>query len=134
MKRYLTSDFECSASDCQYDICYSESEAIRCDAGGFVDLLGRQCTATCDTTAKNKVQTVTTMTNECTTCLDRYCEKCPEKSYVCETYKIGKEVNPKYMFFNYTDKSLTVRFEKMVNFSRLNEYLNVSYPGYKIPD
>jgi len=38
------------------------------------------------------------------------------------------------MFFNYTDKSLTVRFEKLVNFSRLNEYLNVSYPGYKTPD
>lgn len=85
-------------------------------------------------TPKDKVQTTSTFTKECTSCLDRYCETCPVKSYTCETYKTGKFVQPKYVFFNYTEKSLMVRFEKMVNFSRLNEYLSVLFPSYTLGD
>jgi hypothetical protein len=68
--------YSCTTScDAGFDICYAQSEAIKCGGGLFLNLVGRTCTTPC-TPGDTTIQTTTTNTNECTTCLDRYCLKC----------------------------------------------------------
>ena len=128
------STYQCTSTcDAAFTKCYQKDQGISCASSQSVNLVGRKCTASCDVTKKDLVVTTTTQTKECTSCLDRYCEKCPEKSYKCETYKKGIIVNPKYTYFNYSDTTVLVRFERLVNFSRLGEYTNSSFITHKVP-
>lgn len=120
--------YQCAAScDSAFSSCYSQNEGTKCDSSQYLNLVGRKCSASCDTSAKFYIETTTTQTKECTQCLDRYCETCPLTTYNCETYKVGNLTEPKYFYFNQSDQTMTMRFERMVNFSRLGEYTNSSF-------
>lgn len=125
----------CSTSACpsQFTSCYSDTEGSKCSSSGFLDLVGRTCTSSCSTSDKNKLKIETANMKECVSCLDQYCETCPDFYYKCETYKTGNVVKPDYIHFNQTDLSLRIRYEKELNYSRLGEYAEVKWEGYTIP-
>lgn len=45
----------------------------------------------------------------------------------------GIFVEPKYFYFNFTDKTMIMRFERMVNFNRLGEYTDSKFSQFTIP-
>lgn len=125
----------CSITNCkaEFSSCFSADEGSKCSSSGFIDLVGRACSATCTTTDKKKLQIETTNTKECVSCLDQYCDTCPDFYYTCETYKTGTVVKPKYVHFNQTDKTLRIRYDQKLNYSRLAEYAEATWTGYTTP-